>query len=274
VPAELYAIPQIERSRHQIRQALRYAWAVPDMRANLALATVFGVFGLNFAVILPVLARKTFDGTATTYSWMTVAMGLGAVVAVLLVARAVQVKRWAPAMMGAAFGVSSLLTAAAPNLAIMLGLLCLVGATNAGFSTLNGTVVQMRCEPKFRGRIVSFRITLVNGTRPLGAVLAGLALTAFGARAGLLMTGVATMLGIALFAVLITRPRPLTEPQLGDMAAPSYAERDDLSPLSRSAAVTQPSPMVPAPVCWLRAERTPKCKPNAAIRDKPDEFWS
>ena len=48
---------------------------------------VIGTLTFEFEVSLPLLARGTFHGTATTYSWLIGSLGLGAVIGGLYAAR-------------------------------------------------------------------------------------------------------------------------------------------------------------------------------------------
>ena len=46
-------------------------WSTPVLRSTLLLVAVVGTFGMNFSVILPLLARFTFEGGAPLYGWLT-----------------------------------------------------------------------------------------------------------------------------------------------------------------------------------------------------------
>ena len=78
-PARLHAAPVAEREPGAIRAALRYVRATPELAVPLALMALVGTLGFNFQVILPLLARFSFGGGATTYAVLVSAMGVGSV---------------------------------------------------------------------------------------------------------------------------------------------------------------------------------------------------
>jgi Transmembrane secretion effector len=66
---------------------LRYAAVVPAIARPLLMMVLIGTFTFEFEVSLPLLATRTFHGTAGTYSWLLGAFGAGAVAGGLYAAR-------------------------------------------------------------------------------------------------------------------------------------------------------------------------------------------
>src|SRR5205085_1640255 len=85
-PDELFAQTRAARSPGAIRAGLRYVWSTPVLRSTLLLVAVVGTFGMNFGVILPLLARYTFDGGAPLYGWLTALMSAGSLMGALTAA--------------------------------------------------------------------------------------------------------------------------------------------------------------------------------------------
>src|SRR5580693_7725956 len=83
----LYPVPPVPRGRGQLRAGLRYAAGVPAIIRPLLMMALVGTFTFEFEVSLPLLAETTFHGTATTYSALIGALGVGAVAGGLYVAR-------------------------------------------------------------------------------------------------------------------------------------------------------------------------------------------
>ncbi len=77
--SELHTVPPVAREKGQIRAGLRYVWSVPALKATLVMMFIIGTFAYEFPVIMPLFATVNLHGNATTYSAMTVAMGIGAV---------------------------------------------------------------------------------------------------------------------------------------------------------------------------------------------------
>jgi MFS family permease len=69
-PGELSPAPIAPRRKGQLREGLAVAARTPELRVPLAMMAVVGLLAFNFTVVLPAIARFTFDGTATTYALM------------------------------------------------------------------------------------------------------------------------------------------------------------------------------------------------------------
>ena len=94
---------------------LRYVTRTPELAIPLGMMALVGTLGFNFQVLLPLLARFTFDGGAAAYSALVVAMGAGAVAGALVDRRPREDRRAAPGRRALGFGAFALLAAAAPT---------------------------------------------------------------------------------------------------------------------------------------------------------------
>jgi Transmembrane secretion effector len=83
----LHQIPPVPRAPGELREGLRYAARVPDIAQPLLMMALIGTFTFEFEVSLPLLARVTFHGGATAYSWLIGGPGAGAVAGGLYAAR-------------------------------------------------------------------------------------------------------------------------------------------------------------------------------------------
>jgi MFS family permease len=176
-----------------VRSALRYVLRTPELRIPLGMMALVGTLGFNFQVLLPLLARETFDGGATAYSGLAVAMGAGAIGgAVFTSARHGIGERL---LVGSAlgFGASALLAAAAPSLTVEALALVPLGAASVTFAAGINSTLQLAAEPHMRGRVMALYSIVFLGSTPIGGPIAGLLSGAFGARAALVMAGVAAL---------------------------------------------------------------------------------
>ena len=62
-----------------IRKGFHYVTRTPELAIPMAMMAVIGTLGLNFHVLLPLLARQSFGGGPESYSALVIAMGAGAV---------------------------------------------------------------------------------------------------------------------------------------------------------------------------------------------------
>src|SRR4051794_20478111 len=126
-PARLHREPGAGREPGAIRAALRYVRATPELAIPLGLMALVGTFGLNFQVILPLLARFDFGGSASAYAAMVCAMGVGSVVGALVTGSRNRTGSRLIAGASLVFGLAALAAAAMPSLALVLPVLALMG---------------------------------------------------------------------------------------------------------------------------------------------------
>ncbi|MGI8808535.1 MAG: MFS transporter [Acidimicrobiales bacterium] len=205
-PHELHRRERAERRRGEVRAGLRYAWADPTLRSTLFLVAVLGMFGFNFIVLLPLLARFTFGGGAGLYSLFTALMSLGSLVGALYAASRARPTRRLLIGSGLAFGVLLLATAAAPTVWLTAVLLVAVGTAVMLFLATANATLQLNSDPAMRGRVMALYGLLFLGSTPVGGPLLGWISEAWGPRAGLAIGG-ALSLAAALAALLRGRIR-------------------------------------------------------------------
>jgi MFS family permease len=190
-PAELEAPPPAVRERGAVRAGLRYVRATPALMVPLALMALVGTFGLNFQVILPLLARFSFDGGATTYAALVAAMGVGSVIGALLTGAHGRTDARLIAGSALAFGLLALLAALMPSIALELPILALLGAAAVTFAAAINSSLQLAVEPQMRGRVMALYSIVFLGSTPIGGPLAGWLAEAYDPRVALLLAAVA-----------------------------------------------------------------------------------
>ena len=104
------------RARGQVREAIREVSSQPALFGPLAMMAVIGTLSFNFQVLLPLFAKFTWHGTASTYALLTTAMGIGSVCGALAAGAR---NRVTPALLAGSallFGAAELGAALAPTL--------------------------------------------------------------------------------------------------------------------------------------------------------------
>jgi MFS family permease len=211
-PAELFPQARAARAPGAIRAGLRYVWSTPVLRSTLLLVAVVGTFGMNFGVVLPLLAKYTFDGGAAMYGWLTSLMSLGSLLGALVSAGRVGPTRRMLIGSGAAFGALTLLAAVAPSPVLVGAVLVTVGVAIMLFLATANTTLQLACEPAMRGRVMALYGLVFLGSTPLGGPFLGWLSGQWGGRWGLAVSG-AVSLAAALVAAapLVARRWRTTE---------------------------------------------------------------
>ncbi len=187
-PSELSAAPPVPREPGAVRAGLRYVRETPELAVPLALMALVGTLGLNFPVILPLLARFSFGGGASAYAVLLSAMGVGAVIGALITgARG----RTGPKLVAGAalgFGLLSLLAACAPTLALEVPVLALLGASAVTFAAAINSSLQLSVAPEMRGRVMALYSVVFLGSTAFGGPLAGWLSQAYDPRVALLLS--------------------------------------------------------------------------------------
>ena len=200
-PAQLQPAPVTPRGRGQLRDALRIVRATPALRTPLVLIAVVGTLPFNFTVVLPLLARFTLHGGASTYALLTSVMGAGAVLGALRNGARGAVS--ARVVAGAALGLGAAMAAVAlaPSLPTVLVALVFVGASSVTFTSSLNAALQLAAEPALRGRVMALWSVVFLGSTPIGGPLVGWLSAAAGPRAGLLLGAAAALAAGAWVAV-------------------------------------------------------------------------
>jgi MFS family permease len=192
-PDRLQPAPLATRGRGAVRAAFGYVARTPALAIPLAMMALVGTLGYNFQVILPLLARFSFDGGATTYTALAVAMGAGSVAGALVAgARG----RAGPGLLVAAafgFGAIALLAAAAPSVPLEVAALVPLGAASVTFAAGVNSSLQLDADPGMRGRVMALYSVVFLGSTPIGGPIAGWLSETIDPRAALVMSGAAAL---------------------------------------------------------------------------------
>jgi MFS family permease len=171
--ARLHPVPPVHRQRGQLRAGLRYTAGVPAIARPLLMMAVVGTFTFEFEVSLPLLARTTFHGGATTYSWLLAGLGGGAVAGGLYAARYARTGVARLALASVFFALSVAVVAVAPTLPIAIGACVLAGATSIAFLTTSNSTIQLASEPDYRGRVTALSSMGLIGSTLIGSPIIG-----------------------------------------------------------------------------------------------------
>ncbi len=209
--SELSPSKPTPRARGQLREGLRYVRSMPQLAVPLVMMAVAGCLTYEFQVSLPVMADRGLNVGAAGFGFMTAAMGVGGVAGGLFVAARGKTGLRPLIAAASGFGVALALATLAPNLAIELIALALVGAGSIAFMSTGNSTLQLTAAPEMRGRVMSLWFVAFQGSTPIGGPIVGATMAAIGARAGLGLGAivVALVAGGGLVALRRLRgPRP------------------------------------------------------------------
>jgi MFS family permease len=188
-PDQLRAAPTAARGAGAVRAGLRYVRRTPTLAIPLAMMALVGTLGYNFQVILPLLARFSFDGGASAYTVLAVAMGAGSVLGAL--AAGARGRVGPGLLVGAAFGfgIAALIAAGAPSLPLEALALVPLGAASVTFAAGINSSLQLAAEPAMRGRVMALYSMVFLGSTPIGGPITGWLSQSIDPRASLVLAG-------------------------------------------------------------------------------------
>ncbi len=195
----------VPREPGAVRAGLRYVCREPELWIPLVLMAVVGTLGYNFQAVLPLLARFTFHGGASTYAVLVAAMGLGAIAGALVNGARGSVTPMLLVGASLVFGVLALLAAGAPSLALEIAALAPLGAATVTLAASINSSLQLASEPNMRGRVMALYSIVFLGSTPIGGPLSGWLSEAIDPRAALVMAGVAGIAGALITRIAFDR---------------------------------------------------------------------
>jgi MFS family permease len=206
-PAGLHTTERAERKPGQVRAAIAEVRRRPDLRIPLLMMAVIGTLSFNFQVLLPLFAKFTWHGTATTYATLMAAMGVGSILGALVAGWRGNVTARLLVGSATAFGAAQLLAAAAPTQAVQMLVLALTGAASVTFAAGVNSSLQLAAGP-LRGRVMALYSVVFLGSTPIGAPLVGLLAEHGGPRWGFVLGGTAALATAAWAAIAYRGPMP------------------------------------------------------------------
>jgi MFS transporter, DHA3 family, macrolide efflux protein len=205
----LVSIPQPQRSDSHlaitpktvlvdVREGLRYVRVRPGLVAVLIMATVINFLFNPAAMLVPLLIKNYFQGTAWHLSLMESGFGIGIIAGSLILSVWGGFKRQiATTMLGlVGMGMGALLVGLTPASAfgLAVGGYVLAGFANPICNGPMGALLQTRVEPAMQGRVMTLVSSCAGAMSPLGMILAAPISNWLGIQAWFIAAGLVTIL--------------------------------------------------------------------------------
>ena len=157
----------------QVRAAIRTVAASPELKIPLLMMVAIGTLSFNFQVLLPLFAKFTWHGTATTYAVLMAAMGVGSIAGALISGFRGSVTSTLLVTSAALFGAAQLAAALAPTELAQVLVLAPLGAASVTFAAGVNASLQLAAG-EMRGRVMALYSVVFLGSTPIGAPVIGL----------------------------------------------------------------------------------------------------
>jgi MFS family permease len=223
-PSELFRSAPTAKKRGQVAEGLRYIRSEQMLFVPLVMMAIIGSLAFNFQVTVPLMVNGPLHGTGTTFTLLFSVLSLGSLVGALATARRKEVTSRHLVTSAAAFGVTMLLLAAAPNLGFAFPAAILLGLASIAFMTSTTAIVQVLAGPEYRGRVLAIQSMVFLGSTPIGGPLIGWISDLAGPRAGVAVGGVACLVAAAYGARLLRVPFHADTAESPTGAAPVLAD--------------------------------------------------
>lgn len=197
-PEELHRQPPKPRGKGEVRAGLRYMMSMPTLWISYGMLAAVGTLAYNFQVTLPLFVTRGLHSTEGMFTVIYSIFALGSVVSALVVAHRnlVQMRHIITGAIG--MGVTMLMLAAAPNVAIAAPIMFIVGMTSILYMTATTAIVQVSAKREMHGRLLALQTVLVGGTGLIGGPVSGWLADTMGGRAPIVLGGL-VCLGAAGF---------------------------------------------------------------------------
>jgi len=202
-------------------QGFRFAMHDLPIRSALLLLSVMSLFGLQYAVFLPLFAKDILHSGVGGFGLLMSFAGVGAVLGALHFAARTDYKglaRWiAVTSMTCAIGLEVFAESRIFWLSSVV--LLVVGFAVTSQMTATNTLIQNRVPDELRSRVMAVYATMMMGMQPIGSLIAGGVAKRAGAPRTLAAFGILVLLGSLVFLFrVVKRLRPAQagqEPQAG-----------------------------------------------------------
>src|SRR5262249_5160985 len=135
--------PPRTTTRPQVREGLKYAWSITEIRATILLVAVVGTLVYNFPTFLTLLAKDTFDGGAGLAGFLMAILGIGTVIGGLVAAHRGHSTARIVIAAAALLGATLVVTAILPSQFLVEVMLVPVGAMAVFFGTSANAHMQL-----------------------------------------------------------------------------------------------------------------------------------
>jgi len=206
-PAEFHPVERAPRAPGQLREALAYVRARPNLWLTLALVFFVATFGMNFQVTTALMSRGVFHTGAGAFGLASAMFAVGALGGALLAARRARPGMRLLLTTALAFGVLEVMAGLMPTFWSFLALLVPTGVALLMFTTTANSTTQLGTTPTVRGRVMGLYMLVFLGGAPLGSPLVGWAAEQFGPRMSLIAGGLISALATVVAALLLARAR-------------------------------------------------------------------
>jgi MFS family permease len=168
--------PVTNRVRASVFDGFNYIRREKLILLLLIVTSLFNIFGRSYIILLPVVAKEVLQVGASGLGYITAAPGLGTIIGSLAVAAfgRGEVNRTVLVLLLLGYAASLVVFASTGSFYTAFSAMVAIGLLSTGFDTLVATLIHLKVDDSYRGRVMGFYGMAAAGLREFGGVQAGL----------------------------------------------------------------------------------------------------
>ncbi len=186
-----------------------YLKKTPAIGMILLMLAIMSLLVLPYNTLLPIFAKVIFKGDAVTFGYINSFIGLGALsgaffLASLKPATDLKIVLLVNALI---FGICLMLFSHIRNFPWAMVFATLTGFGMMSLTTISNTIIQLKSDPRMRGRVMSYFALAFFGMMPLGSLLIGSVSQLIGAPDMLLIQGMIAIIIVLVFSRFLRKDK-------------------------------------------------------------------
>lgn len=193
----------------ELTEGFQYLKQTPVISILILMLMLLSLLVMPYDTVIPVFAKVVFKGDAATYGYISSFLGLGSIIASLILASSKK---------GSNLKIILLIGCIALGIGLILFSytsyfpIAMLFAVLTGFGTLMPmtcciTIIQMEASANMRGRVMSYVAMSYFGMMPLGSLIIGSISQKKGAQLTMFCQGIIALLIVAAFSKYLTRKK-------------------------------------------------------------------
>ncbi|MFL9483531.1 MFS transporter [Chitinophagaceae bacterium LWZ2-11] len=193
----------------ELTEGFQYLKQAPVISILILMLMLLSLLVMPYDTVIPVFAKVVFKGDAATYGYISSFLGLGSIIASLILASSKK---------GSNLKIILLIGCIALGIGLILFSytsyfhIAMLFAVLTGFGTLMPmtcciTIIQMEASANMRGRVMSYVAMSYFGMMPLGSLIIGSISQKIGAQLTMFCQGIIALLIVAAFSKYLTRKK-------------------------------------------------------------------
>lgn len=174
VPLRVQTEPQYSMLK-KIREGWSYSFSHLPIRFLISNIAIISMFGMSYAVLMPIFARDILKGTSQTMGFLMSMAGIGALVGAFYLASRKSIdglsKKMVYALAG--FSIALIIFSLSRSFILSMALMLIVGLGMMFQMSTSNTIVQTVVDDDMRGRVMSLHTMAFMSVTPFGSLLVG-----------------------------------------------------------------------------------------------------